>query len=111
MLRQASTGNDTLLGTVHTDTERPTVVVLVQHPDELTSVETKFILHGRLEVKLNTMNVVRTRSRAVGLTTDKSASNRRRTGRGWARRRREVFRPSRARRNTVGCSVDAGRGH
>jgi hypothetical protein len=50
VLRQAGTGHDTLLGTVHSDTKRPPVVVLVQHPDELTGVETKFILHGGLEV-------------------------------------------------------------
>lgn len=65
MLGETSTGDNTLLRAVHADTERPTVIVLVQHPDELTGVETEFILHRRLEVKLNTVDIVRTRSRAV----------------------------------------------
>jgi hypothetical protein len=61
VLRETGTGNDTLLGAVHANAERlevisrihiqkaisthPTIIVLVQHPDELTGVETEFILH------------------------------------------------------------------
>jgi alpha-D-ribose 1-methylphosphonate 5-triphosphate synthase subunit PhnL len=85
VLGQAGAGDDTLLRAVHADTERPSVVVLVQHSNELTSVQTELILHRGLEVKLNTVDIVGTRSRAVGLTADHGASNRRRTGRSWAR--------------------------
>jgi hypothetical protein len=80
----------------------PAVIVLVEHANELTSVEIKFILHGRLEVKLNTMYIVRTRtgSRALGTSAGHCASDRRGTGRSWARRSRNVLGPCWACRNT-----------
>jgi hypothetical protein len=97
VLGQTSTGNNTLLGAVHANAECPAVIVLVQHPDELTGVETELILHGRLEVKLDTMDVVGSRCRAIGMST----SNGKSTGRGRAWRRRQIFSPSGARRYSL----------
>lgn len=65
VLGETSTGNDTLLGAVHADAESPTIIVLVQHPDKLTGIEAEFILHGRFEVKLNTVDIIRGGSRAI----------------------------------------------
>jgi len=97
VLGETSTGNNTLLRAVHANAECPAVIVLVQHPDELTGVETELVLHGWLEVKLDTVNVVGSRSRAVGLST----SNRKSTGRSGARRRGQIFSPGRAGRYSL----------
>jgi hypothetical protein len=127
VLGETCAGNDTLLRAVHADAESlrrishviklgdnkayPSIIVLVEHANQLTSVEIEFILHGRLEVKLNTVYVVRagTHGRALGTTTSHSASNRKRTSRSWARGRRDVFSPGRARGNTSVVGGDSWR--
>lgn len=35
----------------------PAVIVLVQKSNQLTSTETQFVVHGRLEVKLDAVNI------------------------------------------------------
>jgi hypothetical protein len=82
----------------------------VKHSNELTSNELELVLHRRLEVKLDAMDVVLRRSRAIGMGTNDSARDRRRTGGSWARRSREILSPRRAYRNTTRSSVDTG-GH
>jgi len=100
-LREASARNDTLLRAVHLDAKSPSIVILMKHSNQLAGAEFKFVLHRRLEVELNTVNIVRTggaRSRAIRHAA--SNSNGRRTGRSWARGSRNVVSPG-----------GAGRGH
>jgi hypothetical protein len=74
----------------------------MEHTNKLTSMEVEFVLHRRLEVKLNTMDIVRTGTsgRALGTSASHSASDRRRTSRSWARGSGEVFSPCWARWST-----------
>jgi hypothetical protein len=88
VLGETCTRNDTLLRTVHANAESPSVIVFMKHANELTGVKIEFIRHRRLEVKLNTVNIVRTRARR---RTGSSTSDRKGTSRGGTGGRRQTF--------------------
>lgn len=93
----AGSGDDTLLRAIHAEAERPAVIVLVEHTDELTSAEFQFVLHRRPKVQLDAMYVVR-------------GSDGRRTSGGRARRLRDIISPCRAWGNGIALDVDTWRG-
>src|SRR5690242_7910784 len=90
VLRQASPGHDTLLCTVHADAKSlghvsdniepvlkatyPSIIIFMEHADECTCLEFKFVTHRRLEVKLHTVDVVRSSGSSVGTTSSHGAS-------------------------------------
>jgi hypothetical protein len=44
------------------DATYPAIVICMQDPNELAGLDFEFILHGRLEVELDTVDIVRSRS-------------------------------------------------
>lgn len=53
---QTSSGDNTLLRSVKTNAECPTVVVLVEQSHDLADAQFHFILHGGLEIELHTVD-------------------------------------------------------
>ena len=92
MLGETGTWNHTLLGAIHAHTKSPAVVILVKHANKLASVELKLIVHRRLEVKLNAVDIIGRRGCAASSDSDGE-----RAGGSWARGSRDVFSPSWAR--------------
>ena len=105
VLGKAGSWDNTLLRSIHADTESPPIVVFMKHANQLSSAKLELVLHGRLEIQLDAVDIVRSRSWSVGGST--SDSNRRRSGRCRARRGRNIFGPSRARRDAVKVGFDA----
>lgn len=53
---QASTWYNTLSGSIQSNTQSPSIIVLVQDADQLTLLELKFVFHGWVEIKLDSVN-------------------------------------------------------
>lgn len=70
-LGKTSPRGNTLLRAVHTDAESPTIVVLMQDSHNLTNLEFELIIHGRLELKLDTVDSA---TRRVGDNSTRSST-------------------------------------
>lgn len=116
MLRKTGPRHDTLLRTVHADAERPAIVVLVKHADQRTSLELELVSHGRLKVKLHTMDVVGATGRSVRTTGSSSSSGKASSASGACNHRRthswgggNIFCPRWACGDTIGVGGYRGR--
>jgi hypothetical protein len=99
VLGQTGTWDDTLLRAVHANAERPPVIVLVEHADQLTGAKTELVRHGGLEVELDTVDIVGCLSWAIGRTA--CDGDWQRSGWGWSWRGGNVVSPSWARWDAV----------